>query len=54
VAAKNGPDGKLESRIPNYPYADDALQIWDAIYAFAGDYLRLYYDDDSKKVSILA
>lgn len=51
VAAKNGPDGKLESRIPNYPYADDALQIWDAIYAFAGDYLRLYYDDDSKKVT---
>jgi hypothetical protein len=40
-----GADGKLKSRIPNYPYADDALQIWDALYTFAGDYLKLYYND---------
>jgi arachidonate 15-lipoxygenase len=32
--------------IPNYPYRDDGLLIWQAIEAFVKDYLELYYRSD--------
>lgn len=35
------------SLLPRYPMRDDGLPIWDAIHAFVGEYLRLYYPDDA-------
>lgn len=32
--------------LPNYPYRDDALLIWNAINEWVADYLRLYYTSD--------
>lgn len=36
--------------LPDYPYRDDALKIWDAIHQWVSDYLSIYYknDDDVK------
>lgn len=33
------------TRLPVYPYRDDALDLWDAIERFVGDYVALYYRD---------
>lgn len=33
-------------QLPDYPYRDDALLIWDAIHHWVSDYLALYYPDD--------
>jgi arachidonate 15-lipoxygenase len=32
--------------LPNYPYRDDALLIWNAIHVWVTDYVRLYYTSD--------
>ncbi|MGI0491842.1 lipoxygenase family protein [Alkalinema pantanalense CENA528] len=32
--------------LPVYPYRDDALPQWEAIRAFVGDYVALYYSSD--------
>ncbi|MCA9685840.1 MAG: lipoxygenase, partial [Myxococcales bacterium] len=36
--------------LPDYPYRDDALLLWDAIEGWVGDYLDLYYDSDADVV----
>ncbi len=33
--------------LPDYPYRDDALLIWNAIHDWVSSYLRLFYGDDS-------
>ncbi len=33
--------------LPNYPYRDDGLLIWDAIYEWVSSYLSLFYANDS-------
>lgn len=33
--------------LPNYPYRDDGLLIWNAIYEWVASYLTLFYADDS-------
>ena len=43
--AERGRDGKLQVTVPNYPYAEDGLLIWDAMERWVDDYLRLYYKD---------
>jgi arachidonate 15-lipoxygenase len=40
-------DGRL---LPNYPYRDDALLIWDAIEAWVSTYVGLWYGSDAKTV----
>jgi arachidonate 15-lipoxygenase len=32
--------------LPDYPYRDDALLIWNAIHGWVTDYVRLYYTSD--------
>ncbi|WP_341524528.1 lipoxygenase family protein [Nostoc sp. UHCC 0302] len=41
--------------LPVYPYRDDALLVWDAIYQWVSDYLKLYYakDEDIQKDAAL-
>jgi arachidonate 15-lipoxygenase len=34
-------------QLPIYPYRDDGQQIWDAIYQWVGEYLRLFYRSDN-------
>ncbi|QBB69025.1 lipoxygenase [Pseudolysobacter antarcticus] len=34
------------TRLPDYPYRDDALLIWDAISAWVSDYVGVYYLSD--------
>lgn len=36
---------------PNYPYRDDALLLWSAIEHWVGDYLAVYYNDNTAIVS---
>lgn len=33
--------------LPNYPYRDDALLIWNAIRSWVADYVRIYYTSDT-------
>ncbi len=33
-------------KLPDYPYRDDGLLIWDAIHQWVSDYLGLYYHDE--------
>ena len=33
--------------LPIYPYRDDGILIWEAIYDWVADYLKLYYADDA-------
>ncbi|NES84331.1 MAG: lipoxygenase [Moorea sp. SIO2B7] len=33
-------------KLPDYPYRDDALLIWNAIHQWVYDYLSLYYEND--------
>ena len=33
-------------KLPNYPYRDDGLLIWDAIHQWVSEYLGLYYHND--------
>lgn len=40
---KTDVDGEGENFLPDYPYRDDALLLWDAIEAYVSDYLHLYY-----------
>jgi arachidonate 15-lipoxygenase len=35
------------SRLPDYPYRDDALLIWQATETYVKDYLSLYYTSDA-------
>lgn len=42
--ASRGVDNPQE--LPDYPYRDDALLLWDAIHQWVVDYLALYYADD--------
>lgn len=44
-------DGRLKPAI-DYPFAEDGLDIWYAMHQWFGNYLRLYYDDNTpdKKV----
>lgn len=35
------------SALPDYPYRDDALLVWDAVRAWVSDYVRLYYTSDA-------
>ncbi|NER38059.1 MAG: lipoxygenase [Oscillatoria sp. SIO1A7] len=34
------------SKLPVYPYRDDALLLWDAIYEWVSGYLKIYYKSD--------
>jgi arachidonate 15-lipoxygenase len=34
-------------KLPDYPYRDDALLLWEDIHAWVNDYLSLYYQDDA-------
>jgi len=34
------------SCLPDYPYRDDALLVWDAIHDWAAQYINIYYADD--------
>ncbi len=36
--------------LPNYPYRDDGLLIWNAINQWVADYLNIYYQDIDKNV----
>lgn len=42
--AKRGVDDN--SQLPDYPYRDDALLIWQAIHQWVGAYVGLYYGSD--------
>lgn len=33
--------------LPDYPYRDDALDIWNAIHQWVSDYLSIYYQNDN-------
>lgn len=35
------------SKLPDYPYRDDALLLWNDIRAWVSDYLAIYYNDDA-------
>lgn len=37
-------------KLPNYPYRDDGMLLWNAISGFVGKYLHLYYGSDSDVV----
>jgi arachidonate 15-lipoxygenase len=37
--------------LPDYPYRDDGMLLWEAIDAFVGRYLRLYYRSDADVVT---
>ncbi|MCB9682402.1 MAG: hypothetical protein H6733_13125 [Alphaproteobacteria bacterium] len=32
--------------LPDHPYRDDAMRVWDALERWVGDYLGVYYADD--------
>ena len=34
------------AKLPDFPYRDDALLVWDAIHEWANEYIALYYADD--------
>tara|TARA_R110002124_G_scaffold13600_1_gene62333 strand:- start:4967 stop:6988 length:2022 start_codon:yes stop_codon:yes gene_type:complete len=34
------------SKLPDYPYRDDAMLVWDAIHDWARQYIDIYYTDD--------
>lgn len=34
------------NELPDYPYRDDALLIWEAIHRWVSDYLQIYYHSD--------
>lgn len=34
------------ANLPDYPYRDDALLVWDAIHDWASQYINIYYADD--------
>lgn len=36
----------LPSRLPDFPYRDDAVLVWDAIAGWTRSYVELYYADD--------
>ncbi len=36
------------AQLPDYPYRDDALLIWDAIHTWVGAYLSIYYTSDQQ------
>lgn len=36
------------SALPEIPYRDDALPVWDAIEDFVGSYVALYYESDAE------
>jgi arachidonate 15-lipoxygenase len=38
-------------RLPDYPFRDDALLLWDAIHGFAAGYVALYYHNDGNVVA---
>ncbi|MEO1046476.1 MAG: lipoxygenase family protein [Pseudomonadota bacterium] len=44
LAARNVNDAK---KLPDYPYRDDALLVWQAIHDWATQYVRIYYADDA-------
>jgi arachidonate 15-lipoxygenase len=33
--------------LPDYPYRDDALLLWDALHEWVADYVAIYYCDDA-------
>lgn len=35
------------TKLPDYPYRDDALLVWEAIHAWAQQYIGIYYQDDA-------
>ncbi|KGF72504.1 AraC family transcriptional regulator [Neosynechococcus sphagnicola sy1] len=41
-------DAQGENFLPDYPYRDDALLLWDAIKNYVRDYLNLYYTSQDK------
>jgi arachidonate 15-lipoxygenase len=34
--------------LPEYPYRDDALRLWEALHAWVSSYLRIYYAHDGE------
>lgn len=44
LAARNVAD---PGTLPDYPYRDDALLVWQAIHAWATQYVAIYYADDA-------
>ena len=39
--------GVCEQSLPNFPFREDTLDLWQAIQEFVGQYLSLYYKGDS-------
>lgn len=37
-------------RLPHYPYRDDGMLVWNAIYTFVSEYLNHYYKKDSQRI----
>ena len=40
--------------LPDYPYRDDALLIWNAIDQWVGEYIAVYYAGDADVTSVNA
>jgi arachidonate 15-lipoxygenase len=34
------------TNIPQYPYAEDGLAVWEAIFQYCTEYINVYYNDD--------
>lgn len=37
-------------KLPHYPYRDDGMLVWNAIYTFVSEYLNHYYKKDSQRI----
>ena len=43
--------GVGRDQLPDFPFRDDTLLVWDALSSFVGSYLRLYYAGDADVVA---
>ena len=46
-----GRRGLDTDRLPNFPFRDDTMLVWDAIHRFVADYLDVYYHGDQDVLS---
>lgn len=44
-------EGVYKGALDEFPYLDDGALVWDAIYDFVGEYLRIYYHSDDDVVN---
>jgi len=43
--------GVSSDELPGFPFRDDTLLLWDALFTFVGKYLALYYPSDSAVIA---